>query len=406
MDRSNQPIRVLYSFPHKIGSDRICNTAWQQVNGLAAAGADVTLFPGVLQRPFSGPVRVRPTLARGKFRIPYKLLGRMRALKLHDYIVSKRLEKQAGQIDIVHTWPVGALATLKMARRMGIPTVLERPNAYTRFAYEVVRLECERLGITMPPDHEHSFQADILEREEAEYQAADFLLCPSDFVLKTFLDAGYPAEQLARHQYGYDEKTFHVDKHVRENKRGFTMLFVGGVAPRKGLHYALEAWLNSSAPADGTFVIAGDFLPSYREKLATMLSHPSIRVLGHRRDVAKLMQESDALVLPSIEEGSALVTSEARGCGCVLLVSEASGAICKHMVNALVHRVGDVKTLTEHITMLHSNPAFLEKLRSESMRTAHELTWAVAGQKLLETYRQIVGKKSSTLTTGRLALQV
>jgi len=98
------------------------------------------------------------------------------------------------------------------------------------------------------------------------------------------------------------------------------------------------------------------------------------------------------LVLPSIEEGSALVTSEARGCGCVLVVSDAAGAICKHMENALVHHVGDVKALTEHITMLHDNPDFLEKLRAESIRTANELTWTAAGEKLLETYRTILSE--------------
>src|SRR5690606_1151066 len=33
----SEPVRVLYSFPHKLGAGRICHTAWQQVNGLAAA---------------------------------------------------------------------------------------------------------------------------------------------------------------------------------------------------------------------------------------------------------------------------------------------------------------------------------------------------------------------------------
>ena len=392
--------RVLYSFPHKLGADRICTTAWQQVNGLATAGADVTVFPGVLQKPFSKQlgVHVRPTLAKGNYRIPYKLLGRMRALKLHDYIVSRRLEKMAGEIDVVHTWPLGALNTLKTARRLGIPTVLERPNAHTRFAYEVVRLECEKLGISMPPDHEHAFNAGYLAREEEEYKAADYLACPSDFVMKTFLEAGYSREHLIRHQYGFDEKQFTLDNRAVRKKSPFTMLFVGGVAPRKGLHYALEAWLNSSASQDGTFVIAGGFLPSYKEKLAPMLSHPSIKALGHRKDIAQLMLESDVLVLPSIEEGSALVTSEARGCGCVLVVSDAAGAICKHMENALVHHVGDVKALTEHITMLHDNPDFLEKLRAESIRTANELTWTAAGEKLLETYRTILSEHQTRQT--------
>ena len=39
-------VRVLYSFPHKLGADRICYTAWQQVNGLSAAGAQVIVQHG------------------------------------------------------------------------------------------------------------------------------------------------------------------------------------------------------------------------------------------------------------------------------------------------------------------------------------------------------------------------
>ena len=39
----------------------------------------------------------------------------MRAVALHDRIVARRIEKLAGQIDIIHTWPLGALETLKTA---------------------------------------------------------------------------------------------------------------------------------------------------------------------------------------------------------------------------------------------------------------------------------------------------
>src|ERR1700739_3091574 len=122
-------MRVVYSFPHKLGAQRICYTAWQQVNGLAKAGADVLVFPGVLHRPLPSGIKVLPTLAWGKLRIPYKLLGTMNACALHDLIVARRIERLAGQIDIIHTWPLGAVFTLRTAARLGIPTVLERPNA-------------------------------------------------------------------------------------------------------------------------------------------------------------------------------------------------------------------------------------------------------------------------------------
>jgi glycosyltransferase involved in cell wall biosynthesis len=392
-------VRVLYSFPHKLGADRICYTAWQQVNGLAAAGASLLVFPGALQRPVPTGVRVQPTLARGKFRIPYRLLGTMRTLALHDYIVSRRLEKLEGQIDIIHTWPDAALQTLKVAARLGIPTVLERPNAHTRYAYESVQEESKRIGVSLPPDNEYAFREDILEREEEEYQRTDFLLCPSDFTMKTFLDRGFPREKLLKHGYGFDDKACYPDlTRVRDPNLGLTMLFAGDAAVRKGVHFALEAWLKSPAHRDGTFLIAGGMLPAYAEKMSAMLSHPSVKVLGHRKDVPELMRNSDLFVLPSIEEGFGLVCVEAIGSGAVPLVSEACTDVCQHMRNALVHPIGDVAALTQHITLLYEDRALLDRLRSECIRTAPNYTWTAAGRRLLEVYTEAVARKAGALT--------
>jgi len=393
--------RVLYSYPLKLGATRICYTAWQCVKNVAEAGADLTVFPGVLQRTLPESIRVRPTLSWGKLRISYKILGTVRALQLHDYIVSRRLPGLVGKIDVVHTWPVGALQTLRAAKQLGMTTVLERPNAYTRFAYEVVAKECARLGVTMPPNHEHAYHDDILRIEEAEYDAADYLLCPSDFVKKTFLDAGYSSEKLLRHQYGFDEKAFAPSNRSSRPSDGLKMLFVGGAAPRKGVHYALEAWLRSTAHGKGEFAIAGEFIPAYQEKLRPLLTHPSVKVLGHRADVAELMRDSDILVLPTIEEGSALVTSEARGSGCILLVSEAAGALCTHMENALVHKVGDVEQLTSHLNLLDQDRATLARLRAESLRTVDQITWSAAGDRLYQVYKQaLTGKAALGATSG------
>jgi glycosyltransferase involved in cell wall biosynthesis len=255
---------------------------------------------------------------------------------------------------------------------------------------EVVQRECQRLGITLPVEHEHAYNAKKLQKEEQEYGFADRLLCPSDFVVKTFLERGYPAAKLARHQYGFDDKVFHPNSQPSSAKKGLTMLFVGVCAVRKGVHFALEAWLRSPASQDGTFLIAGEFLPDYAAKLAPMLAHPSVQVLGHRNDVPELMRNSDILVLPTLEEGSALVTSEARGSGCVLLVSEAAGALCTHEENALVHPVGDVSSLRDHITLLHEDRRLLERLRAASLATISGLTWSTAGKVLLGVYLETI----------------
>ena len=389
-NEKDRPVRVLYSFPHRLGADRICYTAWQQVNGLAYAGADLLVMPVDLVRPVPSNVNVDMTLTRGKLTVPYRVFGRMRVCSWHDRIVARKLERLADKIDIVHTWALGAEHTLKAAKKLGIPTVLERPNAHTRFAYEVVQKECSALGMTLPPDHEHAYNEEILNKEETEYKLADKLLCPSEFVVKTFLDQGVPREKLVRHIYGFDEKRFYPDNKPRNPERGLTMLSVGVVAVRKGQHYALEAWLKSPASKMGTFMIAGDVLPDYRKVLGAMLEQPSVKVLGHRTDVPELMRQSDILVLPSIEEGFGLVCTEAMGSGCVPLVSDACTDICRHMENSLVHHVGDVEALTKHITMLHEDRELLEKLRDSGLRILPEITWNAAGVKLLQDYRDII----------------
>jgi glycosyltransferase involved in cell wall biosynthesis len=392
-----KPLRVLYSFPHKFGAGRICHIAWQQVNGAAKAGCKVLVFPGAIHKPVvASSVTFRPTLARWKFRIPYRLLGITRACILHDHIVARRLEQLADKPDIVHVWPLAALETLKTAARLGIPTVLERPNAHTRFAFEVVQQECDRIGVTLPPGYEHAYQADVLAREEEEYRLADQLLCPSEFVLKTFLDRGFSSNVLARHQYGYDPERFYPDSGQPGDKRGLTVLFAGLCAVRKGLHFALEAWLKSPAHKEGIFLIAGEFLPAYKEKLSAMLAHPSVKVLGPCNDMPRLMRSSDVMLLPSIEEGFGLVCAEAVGSGCIPLVSEACTEMCRHLENALVHRVGDVEQLEQHITMLYEDRELLDRMRATCVATATRLTWDAAGRKLDDVYREAVTRRKGS----------
>lgn len=389
-------IRVLHSFPHKIGADRICTTAWYQVAGAAAAGAEVRVMTGAVRRPLPPQVQVRTTLARGRWQVPYRAVGHLRALTIHDHLVARSLPKLAGKIDLVHAWPLGAEQTLRAAARLGIPTVLERPNAHTRYAYESVAEECRRIGVTLPPDHEHAYNAVRLRKEEEEYRLADYILCPSEFVVDTFRDHGFADEKLVRHTYGFDERTFFPASDARAGSGdGLTAVFVGVCAVRKGVHLALEAWLRSPASRTGRFLIAGGFLPEYQSKLEPLLAHPSVQVLGHRDDVPALMRASDILLLPSIEEGFGLTCVEAMGSGCVPLVSRACTDVCVHEENALVHEVGDVDALTEHITLLHEDRARLAALRHACLRDAPAHTWTAAGQVLVGAYEEALARSAT-----------
>lgn len=402
-DRSERRLGVLHSFPHRLGMGRICTTAWYEIDSVTAAGANMLVIAGDSVRPFAQPVVVKKSLSRGRLRIPYRLVGTLRACDWHDRIVARALPRLVGQVDIIHAWPLAARHTIRVAKRLGIPVALERCNAHTRFAYSVVQEECERLGVMLPKDHEHSFNEEILSREEEEYENADGILCPSDFVRKTFIDEGYERRRLIRFFYGVDEAQYFPDpnRHVPTSD-GLTMIFVGVCAVRKGLHFALEAWLRSPASETGKFLIAGDFVPAYQAKLAGYLKHPSVRVLGHRTDVPALLRQCDLLTLPSIEEGFGLVCTEAMASGCVPLVSDACTELCQHMKNAMVHKAGDVQALTDHITALHNDRGLLASLKSDGLRATPSVNWCAAGRSLLSAYEEIVSHTNS----GRLGVHV
>ena len=88
------------------------------------------------------------------------------------------------------------------------------------------------------------------------------------------------------------------------------------------------------------------------------------------------------------------MTYEARGSGCVLLVSDSAGAQCKNEENSLVHKVGDINSLRSHFNLLDGDRSYLEALRTSSMNSRSKLTWKAAGKGLSDVYSELLKDKS------------
>lgn len=382
------PIRVLYSFPHRLGAAGIGLTAFQQTSQLAALGLDVTVYCGhATDRPAGA--RVHQTLSIGRWKLPYRAIGVERAWTLHDRLVARHLRRHPDRYDVVHTWPSGAYHTLRAAKDVGVTSFLHRPNTHTRYAYEIAATVAADLKLPQPEGKSHTFNEARLMREEREFDACDRLLCPSPFVARTFTDRGFPPEKVSPQQYGYDPKRFAAAT-PRELDGTLHVAFVGNAEPRKGLHVALAAWLKSDAPArGGRFHFAGKLNdPHYAEIVKPMLAHPSVTNHGFVSKPEQIMRSVDVLLLPTFEEGSAKVTFEARACGCVLVVSEAAGAVLMDTVDGLMHGVGDVAALVGHLNRLAGRPEELARLRDASIANVGQLTWHHSAKLLAAEYER------------------
>jgi glycosyltransferase involved in cell wall biosynthesis len=390
-----ESLRILYSFPGTLGEPGIGAAAWYYVQGLARRGHDVLVYCTSVDRTAAidanAGTDIATTLTLAGARVPHSALGRARAYRYHDGRVARALDRLRAPADLVHVWPRATVATAAAARGLGLPTVREVPNTHTAYAYERASSETIRLGLECVPGHSHPPDPTGLALEEREYDAVRMLALPSEHSRRTFLERGYSPDRLALHSYGFDPARFPPPAPKPPNlDGGLKAVFVGRCEPRKGLHYALEAWLASGAAERGAFTICGDFYPGYDRVLARWLAHPSVETRGFVDDVGALMRGADVLMLPSVEDGSALVTYEAQASGCVLLVSDAAGARCEHLVSGLVHAAGDVETLTAHVRLVDEDRRLLHRLREAALANREQLTWEHGVRELEQIYAGLV----------------
>jgi glycosyltransferase involved in cell wall biosynthesis len=380
--RGGERIVILYSFPHALGAPGIGWTAWNQVNELVRAGHDVHVVAASIARPVVGVASVTTSLSIAGRRVPHRVMGRDRALAWHDRIAARAVARRSPEV--VHVWPLAATRTIEAARRRDIPTFREVPNTHTENAYDVVARESARLGLTPRTGASHTADPRRLVTEEREWATATALLVPSEAVATTFLERGFDESRLRRHRYGC---TTAVPVTRRTHDRpGLTAVFLGRGEPRKGLHHALDAWLGSTASERGRLLVFGVVEDDYRALLADRLDDPSVELRGVTSSPMYELAGADVLLLPSLEEGSALVTYEAQVAGCVPLVSTAAGAMLDHDVHGLVHRPGDVATLTAQLDLLDADRATLGRLSAAAMGHAPELSWAAAAGSLIAAY--------------------
>ena len=389
-----RPLRIIYSFPHAVGRAGIGTTAFNQLRGAIRQGIEIELYCTSLESELPGLHGLVETLSIAGRRVPHRLIGVDRAYRYHDWRVARSLERRHGRVDLIHCWPASSLATMRAARRLGIPTAREVPNTHTGYAFEIAARETAALGLEPLRGHSHTFDAELLAREESEYELANLLLVPSAFSLRTFRDRGLPPEKLALHHYGFDPNSFYTDR-IALRDSGVRAVFVGACEPRKGLHYALKAWVESGAASTGCFVICGSFVPGYREALDRWLSHPSVEVVGFSDDPGELMRKSDILLFPTVEEGSALVTYEAQASGCALLVSDAAGARCEHLREGLVHQAGDLAALTAHLRLIDGDRDLLLRLRKGAAANSAGLTWDHAAAELKAVYANLAARPAT-----------
>ena len=309
-----------------------------------------------------------PYMARGRlgFRMP-AAVDREWEWLAHvtlDAHVSKRLTPG----DTLIALSGSGLRSGTWAKQNGGRYFCDRGPSHIRFQDDILREEYARWKVPFA-----GIDPRVIAQEEAEYEMADSVSVPSGFVADSFVRMGYPREKLFLNPYGARLDRFH--RVAEPTPDTFTIVFVGQAGLRKGFLYLLQAFARLRHPHKKLKVI-GSISPD----IQPLMAHhdlSQVEFVGIVPNAQLLQHYSGAhvMVLPSIEEGLAMVIGEALACGCPVVASEHTGGrdFFSDGVEGFIVPPRDVDALVQRIGALMQDESLRQRMSEAALRRVAEI---------------------------------
>ena len=299
---------------------------------------------------------------------------------------------RAGPPDALIAISGSSLKTGRRIQAQGGIFICDRGSSHQRYQEQIVSDEYRRWGVQRPV----SDIRDTL-REEAIYEAADAITVPSSFAARSFVESGLLAEKIHVIPYGVRLERFTRTGEPPPDR--FEVLFAGSVGLRKGVPYLLEAFAALRHPAK-RLRLAGSVHPDIATVLGR-LPQNQVEFLGpvSQERLAQLMSTSHVMVLPSIEEGLALVQGQALACGCPVLCSTNTGGedLFTDGVEGFIVPVRDVAALTDRMQKLADDPALQQRMSEAALRRVRSIGgWDEYGDRWEALLQKLVNRTPET----------
>jgi glycosyltransferase involved in cell wall biosynthesis len=237
------------------------------------------------------------------------------AQEMLDYHVASKINQSTILIALSGT----GLHTGTKVQQLGGRYICDRGSSHIRFQDQILREEYARWGLVFP-----GIDPRVVEKEEAEYIQADCITVPSEFVRRSFIEMGVPSTKISKIVYGARLDRFY--KIADPPADVFRVLWVGSVSIRKGFIDLLDAFALFKHP-NKELLVVGAIDIEIKALIATRrLDKVIFKGNVPNQDLPEVYNSSHVFVLPSIEEGLAMVQGESLACGCPVIATPNSGS--------------------------------------------------------------------------------
>jgi glycosyltransferase involved in cell wall biosynthesis len=178
-----------------------------------------------------------------------------------------------------------------------------------------------------------------------------------------------------------------------------SILFVGGLHPRKGLPDLLEAFrlTHQKYPAARLYIIgAGPLEEHYREIAHSMACASAIVFLGTKRDPYPYMLAADIFVLPSHADPAPLVLSEAREAHCAVIGTDVDGIpqLLEYGSAGIVVPPRNADVLAQTLCRLIDEPGEIGRWRDRSQFQVDNLKIDRVARETMDVYRSALASRT------------
>lgn len=170
-----------------------------------------------------------------------------------------------------------------------------------------------------------------------------------------------------------------------------SILFVGGLHPRKGLADLFAAFdlVHRRYPQARLHIVGdGPFADTYREMVADMPCREAVRFEGSKTDPFPWMCGADIFVLPSHADPAPLVLPEAREAGCAIVATRVDGIpeLLEGGEAGILVPARDPEALAAALSELLAEPEAIGHWRARSQHKIEHLSIARVARATLELY--------------------
>jgi glycosyltransferase involved in cell wall biosynthesis len=276
-----------------------------------------------------------------------------------------------------------------LVQQRGGKFICDRGSTHIRYRAELIEDEHRRWGVMEGSQDDPR----DLAREETIYDVADAVTVPSSYSARTYLERGIPPEKLHIFPYGVLLNRF--QKVADPPTDRFEVLYVGRISLPKGFPYLLQAFANLRVPNKHLTVIGG-VLPEFRSVLEK-LPKDSVTFTGTMPQVQlkEWMSRSHVMVMPSLDEGMALVQGQALACGCPIIATTNTGAedLFTEGVEGFIVPIRDPAALTDRMQRLAEDPALQKRMSEAALARVHQLGgWQKYGDSWESLLQDLTGK--------------